>query len=195
MIKQKKIRLNKAFVLPLSLFFLFIMVVFGYMLININVQSKKQQRATIMETKAYFMALAGLQQFKLKYSMLPEEFFKSNTIYYGFSPFYIPPKGKPFDLFDDPTKAGPFYYPEFLAAYIEDINSFYDDSLDGSAKGGKTTIGVRTLIKSKSREVKQMGGIPTWHLGLGKFPLEDKETLDSLKGWGYKVSFFKCGSL
>jgi len=185
---------KKAMVMPVAMFFLFLLAAFGYMLININVQSKKQQRSTIMETKAYFMALAGFQQIKLKYLLLPEVFFTASTLYYGFSPCYVPQKGKKFDLFDDPTKAGPFRYPEFLGSFVEDTNSFLNDP-DGSAKEGKTVANQCTLLKTKDKEVKQVGGCLTWNFKIGGFPLEDKDVNDTIEEWGYKIIEMKCGSL
>jgi|GEM_PF-5525875 len=185
---------KKAFALPLALFFIFLVATFCFVLIRMNTQSKKQRNSTIMSTKAYFMALAGIQHFKLKCNLLPEEFFKCSTIYYGFSPFYVPPKGARFNLFDDPTKAGPEFYPEYLGAFMEDVNSFYTDP-DGSAVSGRTVKGARALLKLKEKTIRQEGNIPTLNFKLGGFKLNDEQANDNIEEWGYKIVELNCGSL
>ena len=185
---------QKAFAMPLAIFFVFITAFFCFMMIKMNVQSKKQRNSTLMTTKAYFMALAGIQHFKLKCNLLPEEFFKCSTIYYGFSPFYVPARGAKFDLFDNPSDAGPFFYPEFLAAFIEDINSFTND-IDGSAKDAMTIKSSRVLISIKEKDITQYGECPTWHFGLGGFEFEDSLSNDTIREWGYKITKLECGSL
>ncbi len=184
----------RAFALPLALFFVFLTAIFCFMMIKMNVQSKKQRNSTLMSTKAYFMALAGIQHFKLKCNLLPEEFFKCSTIYYGFSPFYTQARGAKFDLFDKPSDAGPFFYPEFLAAFMEDINSFTND-IDGTVKNGKTVKDARTLISLKEKKISQYGECPTWHFAIGGFKLEDALINDTIAEWGYKITNLECGSL
>ncbi len=188
---------QRAFAIPLVIFLSVVLMLFAFMLMQSNTQSKKQRTATLMTTKAYFMAMAGVQHFKLKYKMLPEELFKSSCMYYGYSPFYIPPGGAAFDQFSaaNQSKIGT-RYPEFVASFVEDINSFETDP-DGTTGGGTTKAGSRTLVKiqNPAKEVKQVGGYKVWSFKTGGFALDDADARDSIAEWGYKIIDIKCGSL
>ncbi|HNY10717.1 MAG TPA: hypothetical protein PKK26_03905 [Candidatus Wallbacteria bacterium] len=185
---------QRAFAIPLVIFLSVVLMIFAFMLVQSNTQSKKQRNATISTTKAYFMALAGLQQFKLKYKLLPEQLFKSSCMYYGYSPFYIPPGGAAFDQFSaaNQSKTGK-RYPEFVANFVEDINSYETDP-DGSASGGKTSSGGKPIVKVPVN-VTPTGGYKTWNFKIGGFALDDPEARDTIEEWGYKIVDVKLGSL
>lgn len=184
---------RRAFAIPLVILLSVVLMIFAFMLINSNTQSKKQRNSTILTTKAYFMAQAGLQHMKLKYKLLPEELFKCSCMHYGFSPFYVPPGGAKFDQFDNAGDAKT-RYPEYLAAYVEDINSYENDP-DGSASGAKTSAGYGPLVKIQGKEVKSAGGCSTWPFTIGGFGMEDADAKDTIAEWGYKIVNIKAGSL
>ncbi len=183
---------RKAFAIPLVIMLSVVLMIFSFMLVNVNTHSKKQRNSTILTTKAYFMAQAGLQHLKLKYKLFPEEIFKCSCMYYGFSPFYVP-VGAKFDQFDSASNAGP-RFPEYLAYFVEDINSYETDP-EGSASGSKTTAGYGPLIKITGKEAKQLGGFSTWPFTLGGFAVDYPDFNDSIKEWGYKIVSIKAGSL
>ncbi len=184
---------RKAFAIPLVILLSVVLMIFAFMLINSNTQSKKQRNATILTTKAYFMAQAGIQHFKLKYKLLPEELFKCSCMHYGFSPFYVPPGGAKFDQFDNAGDAKT-RFPEYLGAFAEDINSYETDP-DNSASGGKTSAGYGPIVKIQGKEVKQIGGYSTWPFKLGGFTEKDDDANDDITEWGYKIIQIKAGSL
>jgi len=187
---------RRAFAIPLVILLAVVLIIFAFMLVNTNVNSKKQRNSTILLTKAQFMAQAGIQHMKLKYKLLPKELFDATCMYYGFSPFYAPKKGSKFDQFDDASNAGD-RYPEYLAAFIEDINSYENDP-DGSATGGKTASGNRVLVETKNptKQVKQFGGSETWKMSMGSFQLNDTDAADdTVTEWGYKIVGIRPGSM
>lgn len=184
---------RKAFAIPLVILLAVVLMIFAFMLIKSNTQSKKQRNATILNTKAYYMAQAGIQHFKLKYKLLPEELFKCSCMHYGFSPFYVPPRGAKFDQFDDASNVGP-RYPEYLASFAEDINSYEKDPA-GSASGSKTLSGYGPIVQIQGKGVSQFGGNSTWPFKLGSFNLDDDDANDSIREWGYKIASIKAGSL
>ncbi len=184
---------RRAFAIPLVILLSVVLMIFAFMLINSNTQSKKQRNSTILTTKAYFMAQAGIQHFKLKYKLLPEELFKSSCMHYGFSPFYVPPGGAKFDQFDNASDAKT-RFPEYLAAFAEDINSYETDPA-GSASGSKTSAGYGPIVKIQGKEVKQVGGYSTWPFTIGGFGMEDDDSKDKITDWGYKITQIKAGSL
>lgn len=188
---------ERAFAIPLVILTGVILLIFSILLINSNVQSKKQQNSTILSTKAYFMALGGLQHYKLKYKLFPGEFYKCSCMYHGYSPFYTPKQGHPFDQFDkeNAKNIGPCF-PEFVAYFLEDINTF-SDAADKSTRGGKTVGGARTLIKTGNpeRAIKQMGGFQICGLSAGGLKMTDEDARENFSEWGYRVVDFKCWSL
>ncbi len=184
---------RRAFAIPLVILLSVVLMIFAFMLINSNTQSKKQRNSTILTTKAYFMAQAGIQHFKLKYKLLPEELFKCSCMHYGFSPFYVPPGGAKFDQFDNAGDAKT-RFPEYLGAFAEDINSYETDP-DGSASGSKTSAGYGPIVTIQGNQVKQTGGYSTWPFTLGGFGLEDSDSKDKITDWGYKIKSIKAGSL
>ncbi|HPG59684.1 MAG TPA: hypothetical protein PKW98_17830, partial [Candidatus Wallbacteria bacterium] len=54
---------EKAFAIPLVILVSVLLMIFSVMMLNSNTQSKKQRNSTLLTTKAYFMAQAGLQHF------------------------------------------------------------------------------------------------------------------------------------
>jgi len=184
---------RRAYAIPLVILLAVVLMIFAFMLINSNTQSKKQRNSTILTTKAYFMAQAGIQHLKLKYKLLPEELFKCSCMHYGFSPFYVPPGGAKFDQFDNAGDAKT-RYPEYLANYVEDVNSYENDPA-GSASGSKTSAGYGPIVKIQGKDVNQTGGYSTWPFTIGGFALEDDDSKDKITEWGYKIVSIKAGSL
>jgi len=183
-----------AFAMVVVILISAVLAIFAFMLIQSTTQSKKQKNSTLMTTKAYFMALAGIQHFKLKYKILPECFFKCSCMYYGYSPFYIPPEGKAFSQFNEENsnQIGP-RFPEFIANFAEDVNSYYKDH-DGSVINGKTVKNARQIL-TVPKPVYQTGNYQTWDFKKGGFQLDDPDAKDSIEEWGYKIVDIKCGSL
>lgn len=184
---------RRAFAIPLVILLTVVLMIFAFMLINANTQSKKQRNSTILTTKAYFMAQAGVQHMKLKYKLLPEELYKATCMYYGFSPFYVPKGGAKFDQFDNPADAGE-RCPEYMAYYVEDVNSYENDP-SGSTSGGKTTSGYGPLVRIQGKDVSQTGGFQVWKFTIGGFNLADDPAKDTIEEWGYKIVSIKAGSI
>lgn len=188
---------EKAFAIPLVILVSVLLMVFAVMMLSSNTQSKKQRNSTLLTTKAYFMAQAGLQHFKLKYKIKPDIMFDCGRLYAGFSPEYN--NNDQFDNIGDAKKA----YPQYLACFFEDVTTGYDannlsDNNETTTKNTAPSLvadmtGVANCDQTDLD--KKKGGYNTLPLTKGGFSLTDTDTEDDFKHWGYKPVAIKNGSL
>jgi len=188
---------EKAFAIPLVILVSVLLMIFSVMMLNSNTQSKKQRNSTLLTTKAYFMAQAGLQHFKLKYKIKPDIMFDCGRLYAGFSPEYN--SNDQFDSISATQKA----YPQYLACFFEDVTTGYDAN-NVSDNNETTTKNIAPSLISDMAGVancdqtdidKKKGGYNTTPLTKGGFSLTDDETDDDFRYWGYKPVSIKNGSL
>ncbi len=186
------ITFEKAFAIPLVILFSVVIMIFAFMLISSNVQSKKQRSSTLLTTKANFMAQGGLQHFKLKYKLMPQLMFDCGRLYMGFSPAYNLP-----DQFDDISKSTTSY-PQYLARFVEDVTTGYDTAsitLDTPA-GAPPLVDVNNITGSKNTDsINKKGGFKTLPLTLGGFQMTDAAANEDFTEWGYIPQSIKNGSL
>lgn len=188
---------EKAFAIPLVILVSVVLMIFAVMMLSSNTQSKKQRNSTLLTTKAYFMAQAGLQHFKLKYKLKPDVMFDCGRLYAGFSPEYN--NNDQFDNIGDAKKA----YPQYLAYFFEDVTTGYDannlsDNAETTTKNTAPSL-VADMIGAANCEQaeldKKKGGYNALPLDKGGFALTDADTGDDFKHWGYKPVSIKNGSL
>lgn len=191
---EKPLRLiffRRAFAIPLVILFAVVIMIFSFMLLSSNVQSKKQKISNLLSTKAYFMAQAGLQHFKLKYKVKPQLMFDCGRLYMGFSPVYNDP-----NQFDDIASAGRSY-PHYLARFFEDVTSGYDKDTDTATPAGlPSLVEVDKLTGNVERSnVGKKGGMKTMPLSMCGFALVDAKANEDLTDWGYRPVLIRNGSL
>lgn len=179
---------RKAFAIPLVLLISVVLMIFATMLINTNVQSKKQKNSTVMSTKGYFMAQGAIQHFKLKYRLLPSVMFNAGLMYLGFSPFYAP-SGVAYDQMDNINDCGK-RYPQCLGRFVEDITTYGTQTVANAPALVDTTI---TGIDNT--EINQKGGMDALPLSKGGFQLQDSAANEDFTEWGYRVVKISNGSI
>lgn len=188
---------ERAFAIPLVILVSVLLMIFAVMMLSSNTQSKKQRNSTLLTTKAYFMAQAGLQHFKLKYKIKPDIMFDCGRLYAGFSPEYN--ANDQFNDINDAKKA----YPQYLACFFEDVTTGYDANniCDNNETTTKNT--APSLISDMAGAANcdqtdinnKKGGYNTLPLTKGGFSLTDADTGDDFKYWGYMPAAIKNGSL
>ncbi|HNY10720.1 MAG TPA: hypothetical protein PKK26_03920 [Candidatus Wallbacteria bacterium] len=186
------ITFEKAFAIPLVILFSVVIMIFAFMLISSNVQSKKQRSSTLLTTKANFMAQGGLQHFKLKYKLMPQLMFDCGRLYMGFSPAYNLP-----DQFDNINQSGTSY-PQYLARFIEDVTTGYDTATVAleTPAGAPSLVDVNNITGSKNSDnINKKGGFKTMPLALGGFQMTDAQANEDFTEWGYLPQSIKNGSL
>ncbi len=188
---------ERAFAIPLVILSSVLLMIFAVMLLNSNTQSKKQRNSTLLTTKAYFMAQAGLQHFKLKYKIKPDIVFDCGRLYAGFSPEY-----NANDQFNDINDAKNSY-PQYLAYFFEDVTTGYDSNNTVDNNETTTKNIAPSLISDLTGAAncdqtdidKKKGGYNTLPLTKGGFSLDDTDTDDNFRYWGYLPVNIKNGSL
>jgi hypothetical protein len=122
------------------------------------------------------MAQAGIQHFKLKYKLLPQETFNAGYVRFGFNPWY-------FDKIDDFSSGAGDLFPVFLGTMGEDITSREE-----------TKAGDPPLVPDT--KAKQVGGFKGMPLGMCDFNLDGLDEFEKMgEGWGYDLKSIETGAI